>query len=256
MFHSQGRPWPPRSSGADESDPAGIGELAIGLAEAAGRPHHAIFEDGAVEVAGVVERRQLGGREPAGLVEHRVTQIVGALLEARQGGELAPAGDVPHDEAHVVQGRVEILHVLLRRRVDDALCRVPRGLPSCEPQVLVESRAVGLEDEAADERGDQGVIRQHAAQIVHGALCLREPIRPGQPARQRQMSHVDVGSHCDGLPRALDRGGMLAGQIVGPGQELHPDERLRIVGVKPKAALQRLDAPAPHGPAKMRERPG
>src|SRR3546814_1979717 len=97
LFRSGGKA--PRQALAAEVGVEGQGvpatgdELRVGVLKALGRAHHAVLEDGALAVAGMVQRRQHVGGELACLFQDGAHQVGCRLLVARQPGDLRQDGD-------------------------------------------------------------------------------------------------------------------------------------------------------------------
>src|SRR3546814_9601374 len=81
--------------------PATGDELRVGVLKALGRAHYAVLEDGALAVAGMVQRRQHVGGELAGLFQDGAHQVGCRILVARQPGDLRQAGDGIAGEEHI-----------------------------------------------------------------------------------------------------------------------------------------------------------
>ena len=87
-----GSPWPPHSRGRGKPVPAGRGPGAIGLLPAGRHGDRAVLERRAVAVADRVERRDHVGREPAGLLEHGIDDVVAEIaVSPRASAGASPA---------------------------------------------------------------------------------------------------------------------------------------------------------------------
>ena len=87
--------------GSGEPVPAGLRPSAIGFLPARGSGDGAVLEGGTVTVADRVQRRENIGREPAGLLEHRVDHVAGEVVEQALGQGGAQARCVPEGEGDV-----------------------------------------------------------------------------------------------------------------------------------------------------------
>jgi hypothetical protein len=98
---------------AGEPVPARLREPGVGVAPPRGRADLAVAPAGALAIADRVERRQDARGELAGLGQDGVGDLQVHVAAARQLVQLLQRCDLAEDEAHVLERRVVVLHVVL-----------------------------------------------------------------------------------------------------------------------------------------------
>ncbi len=110
VLSSQGRPWPPNSTGPATLPQPPSTKRAIGLGEPVGGPHNAIFQCRALQVADAVQWAEDLARELACLVEDRVDQVRADLLAAGKFGDPIEESEFVQNEPHVADWSGEVRH--------------------------------------------------------------------------------------------------------------------------------------------------
>jgi hypothetical protein len=87
-----------RGIGRDR-DPAALGDLGIGLGEARGGAHDAVFQHRRLQITGALQGGKRGFAQLAGLCQDRLDGVAGGLGEAVGRGDAAEARDMVEDEA-------------------------------------------------------------------------------------------------------------------------------------------------------------